>query len=200
MATVPVILAPVDGSEQSMNTIAYLGRTISSRNVAIILFHVMSETPEPFFDMGETQEATAFQTEIGKWKSSRSTSISRFMEEAKRILVLNGFAAGSISTTIQQRRDGISRDIISKSRNGYAGIIVGRKGFGTLPDYMLGSITAKLADAIEQIPIFDTFTSPQRRSWPSWDWRLNLWTPHRRGHRTDLRANQGAVPRRILHR
>lgn len=163
MATIPVILAPVDGSEQSLNTIAYLGRALSSRSVAVELFHVMSETPEPFFDLGETEETTAFQTEIVKWKSGRSTSISGFMEEAKKILVLNGFAAGSISTTIQQRRGGISRDIISKSRNGYAGVVIGRKGFGTLPEYMLGSITAKLSDTIDQIPLAIVGGQPDTR-------------------------------------
>lgn len=49
MATVPLILAPVDGSDQSINTIGYLGRALSLKNIAIELYHVQAEAPEFFF-------------------------------------------------------------------------------------------------------------------------------------------------------
>jgi nucleotide-binding universal stress UspA family protein len=163
VATIPVILAPIDGSEQSMNTIAYLGRTLSSKNVTIELFHVLAETPEPFFDLGETQETAAFETVIDKWKNSRSSQIDRFMEEARQTLVFNGFASSSISATVQPRREGIARDIVNRSENGYAAVVIGRKGFGTLPDYILGSVAAKLADTIDHLPLAIVGSQPNAR-------------------------------------
>lgn len=87
MATAPVILAIVDGSDQSTNTVAYVGRTLSSKNVAIELFHVLAEAPEPLFDLGENRETAAFETQILKWKSSRSYQIDRFMKTAEEILL-----------------------------------------------------------------------------------------------------------------
>jgi nucleotide-binding universal stress UspA family protein len=163
VATVPVILAPVDGSDQSMSTIAYLGRTLSEKNVAIEIFHVLSEAPEPFFDLDETCETAAFQSEIGKWKSSRSSRIERFMEEARKNLALSGFPASHISVAILPRQAGIARDIVNKSGNGYAAVAIGRRGFGTLPDFMLGSIAAKLADTIDHVPLAIVGGQPDTR-------------------------------------
>jgi nucleotide-binding universal stress UspA family protein len=153
VSTIPVILAPVDGSDQSMNTIAYLGRTLSSKNVVIELFHVLTDAPESFFDQGTTLEAAAFESQIGKWKSNRSSQIARFMKSAEEALVFNGFPSNHISVTIEPRQEGIARDIINKSQNGYAAVAIGRRGFGELPDFMLGSIAAKLADTIDHVPL-----------------------------------------------
>jgi nucleotide-binding universal stress UspA family protein len=163
VAAMPVILAPVDGSDQSMNTVAYLGRTLSSKNVAIELFHVLAEAPEPFFDLGETQETAALETEIGKWKSSCSSKINRFIKTAEETLVFNGFSSSRIKATIQTRQSGIARDIVNKSGDGYAAVIIGRKGFGTLPDFVPGSIAAKLADTIDQVPLAIVGGQPDTR-------------------------------------
>jgi nucleotide-binding universal stress UspA family protein len=163
VATVPVILAPVDGSDQSMSTVAYLSRTLSSKNAIIELFHVLAEAPEPFFDQGATQETAAFESQIGKWKSSRSSQIDRFMKEAKETLSFNGFPSSSILATIEPRQEGVARDIINKSKNGYAAVAIGRRGFGALPDFMLGSIAAKLADTIDHIPLTIVGGQPDTR-------------------------------------
>jgi len=146
-----------------MSTVAYLGRTLSEKNVAIELFHVLSEAPEPFFDLGETRETAAFQPEIGKWKSSRSSRIERFMEEARKNLALNRFPSSHVSVTILPRQEGIARDIVNKSGNGYAAVAIGRRGFGTLPDFMLGSIAAKLADTIDHVPLAIVGGQPDTR-------------------------------------
>ena len=47
--------------------------------------------------------------------------------------------------------------------DGYAAIAIGRKGFGTLPEYMLGSIAAKLADSIDHIPLVIVGGQPDTR-------------------------------------
>jgi nucleotide-binding universal stress UspA family protein len=153
VANIPKILAPIDGSDRSMNTIAYLGKTLSARSVAIELFHVLPETPEPFLDLGELHESVDLETEIGKWKGSRRRHIVRFLEKAKTTLLDSGFSSGSISTTIQPCQEGIARDLINRSANGYAAVIMGRNGFGTLPDFVLGSIAAKLADTLHHVPL-----------------------------------------------
>lgn len=163
MAAIPLILAPVDGSDQSMGTVAYLGRTLSSKNVAIELFHVLAEAPEPFFDLGETRETTSLETQIGKWKSGRRSQIGRFMKTAEELLVFNGFSSSSIKATTQTCQAGIARDILNKSGDGYAAVVIGRMGFGKLPDFMLGSIAAKLADTIDHVPLAIVGGEPDTR-------------------------------------
>lgn len=163
MAAVPKILVAVDGSDQSMNAVAYLGRMLSAKNVAIDLFHVLAEAPEPFFDIAETGATATFRKEVREWKRSRSSQINQIMEDATKALVINGFSPDRISATIQLRREGIARDIVNRSDNGYAAIAIGRKGFGTLPEYMLGSIAAKLADSIDHIPLVIVGGQPDTR-------------------------------------
>jgi nucleotide-binding universal stress UspA family protein len=163
VATLPVILAAVDGSNQSANTIAYLSRILSPENVRIELFHVLTEAPESVFDQGETEEIAAYGEEIGQWTSRRTMYIDRFMEAAKKTLVEAGFASENISYTIQTRRAGIARDILSRSHQGYSAVAIGRKGFGTLPEFMLGSIAAKLADTVTQAPLVIVGGQPETR-------------------------------------
>jgi nucleotide-binding universal stress UspA family protein len=163
MAAIPNILAPVDGSEQSMNAIAYIGRAVSSKSVAIELFHVQPEAPETFFDLGETQKTSGLESEISQWKSGRSSQIHRFMEEAKQTLMLCGFPSRSIAVTVQQQNEGIARDIVDKSGAGCAAVVIGRKGFGTLPDFLMGSIAAKLADTIDNVPLVIVGGQPDTR-------------------------------------
>lgn len=153
MATTPAILVAVDGSDQSRNTIDYLSRILSREHVAIDLLHVLAEVPEPVFDLGETEEIAAYDAQINQWKSSRGERIDRFMQAAQKTFVNAGFPSESISWTIQTRRIGIARDILGKSRQGYAALAIGRTGFGTLPEFMLGNVAAKLADTVAHLPL-----------------------------------------------
>jgi nucleotide-binding universal stress UspA family protein len=163
MAAVPVLLVPVDGSERSMRTVVYLGGILSPRNVNIELFHVLPAAPETFYDLGETDEEAGYQAEIGKWKSSRLSEINRFMEKVRTTLMEAGFSSAGITVSVAPSKVGIARDIIDKANHGYAGVVVGRSGFGSLPEYMLGSIAAKLADSLSHVPLAIVGGQPEPR-------------------------------------
>jgi nucleotide-binding universal stress UspA family protein len=163
MATLPKILVAVDGSDQSRHTITYLSRILSSKDVGLELFHVLTEAPEPFFDESATAATAAYETEIATWKASRGTQISRFMDDAQKSFLDAGFPSGSVSVSVQPRKIGIARDIISKSKRGYAAVVIGRNGFGTLPEFMIGSIASKLADAVAHIPLAIVGGQPETR-------------------------------------
>jgi nucleotide-binding universal stress UspA family protein len=163
MAPVPVILVAVDGTDRSMNTVDYLSRILAPKNVSIELYHVLADAPESFFDWGEEERTAAYASEIEKWRSSRRIQIDRFMDEARKTFVNAGFPSGSVSTTVQPRNVGIARDIIRKSSQGFAAVVIGRKGFGTLPEFMLGSIAAKLADTVAHVPLAIVGGQPETR-------------------------------------
>jgi hypothetical protein len=95
-----------------MCSVDYLGRTLSEKRVALELFHVLYEVPEPFFDLGETSAAAAFESEFGNWKSNRR---SRTMVDAKRRLGRAGFDPQCFRTAIikekTSRADGIMKEI-----------------------------------------------------------------------------------------
>lgn len=64
-----------------------------------------------------------------------------------------GFPADAVNTIRRSRKTGITRDIIKESEKGCSAVVVGRKNVGTLPDFMLGSIAAKLAESIAHVPL-----------------------------------------------
>lgn len=163
MVSLPKILVAVDGSDQSMHTITYLSRILSPKDVDIELLHVLAGAPEPFFDESATAGSAAYETGIETWKSSRGIRINRFMDDAQKSFIGAGFPSGSVSVSVQPRKNGIARDIISKSQSGYAAVVIGRSGFGTLPEFMLGSIASKLADAVAHIPLAIVGGQPETR-------------------------------------
>jgi nucleotide-binding universal stress UspA family protein len=164
MTTVPLILAAVDGSDQSLQTITYLSQILSPADVGVELFHVLSDAPEPLFDLGELEEAAAFEPQIGQWKAGRSLQIDRFMEAARQRFLEAGFPAANITASVQSRKSGIARDILAKSRLGYAAVAIGRNGFGAMPAFMLGSIAAKLADTVAHVPLAIVGGRPETRN------------------------------------
>ena len=65
MASLPAILAAVDGSTQSMDTVTYLSHFLSPARVKIDLLHVLAEMPEAFLDQADLEGAVSYEREIG---------------------------------------------------------------------------------------------------------------------------------------
>jgi nucleotide-binding universal stress UspA family protein len=145
MTTLPVILVAVDGSDACMLAVTYISRMLSPKQVGIKLFHVRTETPEAVFDTGRTNGSSAYESEVSNWIEKKETLIRDFMGKAKKEFMDAGFPHDAVDTITRSRKSGIARDIINESEMDCAVVVVGRKGFGTLPDYMMGSIAAKLA-------------------------------------------------------
>jgi nucleotide-binding universal stress UspA family protein len=153
MTTLPVILVAVDGSDPSMDAINYISRILSPNQINIELFHVRPEAPEAIFDLGDDDGTAAYEAEISKWNNLKGTEIQAFMDKARNVFTNAGFRPDAVNTTIRSRKTGIARDIITESKKGYSLVVIGRKGFGTLPDFMMGSIGAKLAESMAHVPL-----------------------------------------------
>jgi nucleotide-binding universal stress UspA family protein len=125
------------------------------------LFHVRAEAPEAVFDLGGDDGTTAYEGEISKWSDLKGTEIQTFMDKARNVFTTAGFPPDAVNTTIRSRKTGIARDIISESEIGCSAVVIGRKGFGTLPDFMMGSIAAKLAESITHVPLVIVGSQPE---------------------------------------
>jgi len=164
MRNMSVVLVPVDGSGTSMHTVDYLCRMLSPSNAGIELFHVLTEKPEPFLDLGETDDAVnTYEREIGQWNSTRRGMIDQFMQRARNRFLDAGFPSDHLSIVLQPCKVGITRDIIAKAESGCAAVVIGRKSSGDLPDFMLGGIAAKLVEAIVQVPLAVVGGQPECR-------------------------------------
>jgi len=148
------ILVAVDGSEHAVEMVRYASKTIPSGKFHVILFHVVANLPESFHDF-EKESAYHYKLiNTSPWEAKQQEEIGRFMDQARRIFLDEGFAEDSVTTMARIRKVGIARDVIEESQSGYDAVIVGRKGLSPLKDLVMGSIATKLVEKLAHVPVW----------------------------------------------
>lgn len=148
------ILVAVDGSEQAMEAVRYVGKILPPGGFEVVLFHVMTKVPESFWDL---EKEPVFQYRIANvsaWEKQQQQMIETFMENARKVLLDEGLPNDAVQVNIHARKAGIARDIISESHNGYSAVVVGRRGLSELKDLVLGSIADKLVGRLAHVPLW----------------------------------------------
>ena len=148
------ILIAVDGSDQSFETVRYLGRVLPGDRTEVTLLHVMNWVPESFWDFASDSGVRRKMPEFGSWKSRQKEFIEDFMEQASRVLCQAGYPPHHVSIHVEDRRVGIARDIMREAKNGYAGVALGRYGWSQLKGLILGSIAQKVVNHTLRIPVW----------------------------------------------
>jgi nucleotide-binding universal stress UspA family protein len=143
------ILAALDGSRASMDTVAYLANLLPATGSEVVLFTITTGTPESFWDFeGEpNQELTDL------WIKYQKKSLGKFGEEARKIFLEAGFNENDITVKIQDRTKGIARDIITESAKGYDAVVIGRSGMNPITRVVIGSVANKLVENIADKPV-----------------------------------------------
>lgn len=146
------ILVSVDGSLKSMSAVDYAGKIMSKEKTKITLFHVIMQQPETFldFNMDSTPQDRHM---LEEWFEKSGKYMDKFMGSAVGLLTKSGFSPDSIEIISQKLETGYARDILKKASDNFDAIVIGRYGFSNLGDYVLGSITSKLAESIHKIPL-----------------------------------------------
>lgn len=160
-ATKKKMLLAVDGSEQAMEAVCYVSKILPPERMEIVLFHVMTKIPESFWDL---EKEPAFHHKIANiraWEIQQEKIIKEFMENAGALLMDAGFQKDSFIVKIQERKEGIARDIVAESRKDYSAVVLGRTGLSELKDLVLGSIANKLMERVTHIPVWIVGGSPR---------------------------------------
>ena len=147
------ILVPVDGSDRALNTVRYVARVEPFRNMNIVLFHVFNSVPEGYWDLEKDPRSTSTVRQVKSWEVQQRKSIKQHMEQANQLLLKAGFSSESITIKIQNRKNGIARDIIREARNGYDAVVTRRRGMTGLRRIVLGSVATKLVEKLTFIPL-----------------------------------------------
>ncbi len=148
------ILVAVDGSDQALEAVRYVGLNVPRDRVEVVIFHVMTKIPESFWDL---EKEPVFQyriANIGDWESQQEKMIQAFMERARAALAGLGIPDSAVTTRIEERKEGIARDILAESHNGYSAVVVGRRGLSQLKDFVMGSVSNKLIGKLVHVPIW----------------------------------------------
>jgi nucleotide-binding universal stress UspA family protein len=148
------ILVAVDGSEQALEAVRYVGLNVPKDQVEVVVFHVMTRIPESFWDL---EREPAFQykiANIGAWESQQEEMIQSFMAKARETLQEMGIPEDAVITRVEERKAGIARDILAESHNGYSAVVVGRTGISQLKDLVMGSVANKLIGKLVHVPVW----------------------------------------------
>lgn len=148
------ILVAVDGSDQSLKTVGYVGRVLPGESTKITLFHVIHWIPEPFWDFDSDSGIRRRMSEFRGWKSRQAAAVEDFMERASALLRKAGYPPHHVTIHVKDRQVGVARDIIREAKSGYAGLVLGRRGLSPLQELTLGSIAQKVVYHARQIPIW----------------------------------------------
>jgi len=146
-------LVAVDGSEQSAAAVDYLARLIPAEKTALVLFHVFSQIPEAFWDLDQDPSYRAHLIRAEVWKTQQKVLMTDFMEKSRRQLRAAGFFDQDLETRIQERIQGVARDIIAETETGYEAIVVGRIGTSSLESLLLGSVATKILNKLADLSL-----------------------------------------------
>jgi len=148
------ILVAVDGSNQSLDAVRYVSKMLTPQGTDVVLFHVMRKIKDAFRDVGANPAFHSKIANISAWETTQGMMIQKFMNDARQLLLDEGFSDDSVFVKIHECEVGVARDIIRESNNGYRAVVVGRKGMSRLMDIMMGSIAHKLIEKLSNIPVW----------------------------------------------
>ena len=157
------ILLAIDGSQQSLEAVRYVGRLLAQKKIEVVLFHVIWKVDEALYDIGIESLYHQRITDIRTWELEQKKQTQAFMNEARRILIDSGLPEKLITVNIHKRKTGIARDIITESKEGYCAVVVGQKGLSKLKDLVIGSIAEKLINKIAHIPLWVVGGKPETK-------------------------------------
>ena len=120
------VLVALDGSENSMRGVDYVGTTLKDSGFKIRLIHVIR---------GEDKD---YIKNAGK-------VINEFFDEAKERLEKSGFKPRQISTKIITGKESRAGAIVEIARKeGYGTIVMGRRGHSERKEFSMGRVTNKV--------------------------------------------------------
>lgn len=154
METLPQkrVLLAVDGSDQALEAVRYIGSVVAPAHAEIVLFHVGSGFPQVYWDMGRNPLYDSKKNKVKGWLADNQLVMGEFKEKAFKILSNWGFGPQAIQVKTQTEKTSVLVDIIQESYQGYSAVVVGRTGVSWLKDVFTGSLAYKLVEKIKHIP------------------------------------------------
>jgi nucleotide-binding universal stress UspA family protein len=148
------ILIAFDDSENAMRAVAFVADTFTSES-RVTLFHVLQDTAA-LCEMNSPELTSYFQTQQTTFcalEDQKKILVEEAMQKAKTLLVKAGFDAAQISLKLEAKKNGVARDIVSESKNGYTLVVLGRRGFSGIREFILGSVSQKVLHLAKDLSV-----------------------------------------------
>ncbi len=146
------ILVAIDGSVYSSNSLDYLIRLFRyDTDIIIHLLAVVSSAGSDqnwMFDVDPLREQSPAT-------DRKTRSAYRYLKEAKKKLVRNGFSEEQVSYQAEISRANISTAIHHVANHGkYDALLIGRRGMGKVGEMFFGSVSSWLLDKCHEVPLW----------------------------------------------
>lgn len=155
------ILLAIDGSDQSLDAVRYVGKALASQKTKVVLFIVVRKIDEAFYDMGIDPFYSERIASIKAWEKEQNEMIQELMNQACQILIESGIPKELVVENIHQRKIGVASDIVTESKKDYSAVVVGRTGLSKLKDFIFGSIANKLIEKLVHVPLWVVGGKPE---------------------------------------
>lgn len=148
------ILLAADDSINSKNAVRYAVRMSSYiEHLTYTLFHI--EPAISGFLMDEAKTNMRAQSTLAKLKEENSQKAKEMLEGLKADMVQTGIDPERIQVKTEPRKLGLAKDIIEQAQKGkYDALVAGRRGFSRVQEVFMGSLTAKLVEHSQVIPLW----------------------------------------------
>ena len=137
------VLIGIDSSENAMRAVDHAGFMLSGTDAEVILFHTLRGLSR--FMPPEVLEAAPDIEEI--WERSAEEEITPYMVKAEAMLLDAGLNEKQVTTKVVKGTDSPANDILHEAQaSGSGTIVLGRRGYSGVMDFLFGSITKKIIE------------------------------------------------------
>jgi len=157
------ILLPVDGSERCLETVKYVARCTPFHPMKAVLFNVFSDVPDCYWDLEREPKSVKAALHVRAWVSQKKKEMDAYMNDARRILTQGGFEPKSVAVKVHARKKGVARDILKEAHQGYAAVVLRRRGATGLRNIVMGSVATKLMERLSFCPLIIVGRKPISR-------------------------------------
>jgi nucleotide-binding universal stress UspA family protein len=135
------ILVCIDSSENALRAAEHAGFMLAGTDCEVTLFHTLRHLSRfvPSDVLADDARLQDF------WNQKAGENIGPYMQEAKELMLKAGLSEGQISLKVVDGSRSPANDIVNEAReNGYATVVLGKRGVSKLKGFLFGSITRKI--------------------------------------------------------
>ena len=149
------ILVAVDGSSVAQQAVDYVGMMQGAhiRDLTVTLLYIMNPIP-PFLRRDSQRNPESF-SRVRELESKNRKQASLALDSAQDRLVRAGMAPEAIEQKPVPRASDAARDILFEAEHGmYDAVVLGHRGKGKAAEMLMGSITNKVVQHAERLPVW----------------------------------------------
>jgi nucleotide-binding universal stress UspA family protein len=143
------ILIALDDSKNAIRSAEHVAKSFTPDS-HVTIFSVLPDTAA-LCELNSPSLTRLFEEQQAQFchlEDQKKDLIKKAQEEARDLLVQQGFSKEKIELKALTRKKGVARDIINEAENGYDVVVLGRRGISGIKEFFLGSVSQKVVQGV----------------------------------------------------